>query len=344
MTQEFDKRRKPTRLRERDYLELTQQYPEIDCSKHRLGRLCPKGHDWNGTGMSLRYRSKGGCCRCQYTRTQLSAKEYIELTRQYPEIDYSKYRLGKLCKRGHDWNGTGMSLRKLHNGGCCACRQQGDKTKLQRRKTKVVAVAEVFAALTQDLAEQIDRTKHFLGYPCVRGHRWRDTEFTLRYFGQGQCVICVREDSKRRYDPERSARISKAWRAKNRERVRQNREQWRTRNPDKVKWYRRRDQVRHRTIRKQAKRIPYTAQQLQQRWQEFDNTCAYCGVSENLTVDHFVPLSKGGIDAISNIIPACHSCNSRKSASDAHGWYLNTPFYSLERWNRICEVLRASEH
>ena len=41
--------------------------------------------------------------------------------------------------------------------------------------------------------------------------------------------------------------------------------------------------------------------------------CAYCGRTDlPLTRDHIRPLTRGGSDRISNIFPACDSCNKRK--------------------------------
>ena len=37
--------------------------PPYDTSKYRLGRLCPRGHDYHGIGQSLRKNNKSGSCR-----------------------------------------------------------------------------------------------------------------------------------------------------------------------------------------------------------------------------------------------------------------------------------------
>lgn len=42
------------------------------------------------------------------------------------------------------------------------------------------------------------------------------------------------------------------------------------------------------------------------------NTCQYCGTTHNLTLDHVLPLSKGGSHAWDNVVTACGSCNQKK--------------------------------
>ncbi len=49
--------------------------------------------------------------------------------------------------------------------------------------------------------------------------------------------------------------------------------------------------------------------------------CAYCGAQGELTWDHLIPTSKGGLNTISNHVPACKSCNSSKGDRDAIEWY-----------------------
>jgi 5-methylcytosine-specific restriction endonuclease McrA len=44
----------------------------------------------------------------------------------------------------------------------------------------------------------------------------------------------------------------------------------------------------------------------------YGQCCAYCGLPGKLTMDHVVPLSRGGKHEISNVVPACSRCNSRK--------------------------------
>jgi hypothetical protein len=52
-----------------------------------------------------------------------------------PAFDTTKYVLGKLCPRGHDYHGTGQSLRHLRRHVCLACdaEQARARRKAQRK-------------------------------------------------------------------------------------------------------------------------------------------------------------------------------------------------------------------
>jgi 5-methylcytosine-specific restriction endonuclease McrA len=51
------------------------------------------------------------------------------------------------------------------------------------------------------------------------------------------------------------------------------------------------------------------------------NTCQYCGnvhASGELTLDHVVPRSRGGLSAWENLVACCHPCNRQKGNQLAH--------------------------
>lgn len=62
--------------------------------------------------------------------------------------------------------------------------------------------------------------------------------------------------------------------------------------------------------------VPYSRTAILARW---GHRCAYCGgVATHL--DHVEPLSKGGTDTESNIVPACQHCNLSKGAKTLAEW------------------------
>ncbi len=80
------------------------------------------------------------------------------------------------------------------------------------------------------------------------------------------------------------------------------------------------------------------------QWQKsieyFDNQCVYCGSKQDkLTMDHYMPVSKGGDLSVYNIVPCCTSCNSSKHKHDFIDWYGEQLFYDVEKEKNINEYL-----
>lgn len=52
--------------------------------------------------------------------------------------------------------------------------------------------------------------------------------------------------------------------------------------------------------------------------------CAYCHRADKMTIEHIIPVSRGGRHELSNICLACKSCNSSKGDKMLHEW--------VDRW------------
>lgn len=57
---------------------------------------------------------------------------------------------------------------------------------------------------------------------------------------------------------------------------------------------------------------PLTQEQWESICKKYDYKCLRCGEVKPLTIDHIIPLSKGGLHTASNVQPLCKSCNSKK--------------------------------
>ena len=100
----------------------------------------------------------------------------------------------------------------------------------------------------------------------------------------------------------------KKWNDKNRGKVNEYHKVWKAKNPDKVAT------SRHNTrAQRKGAEGKHTAQEWRELCERYGNKCLCCGEEKPLSVDHVIPLSKGGTNYIDNIQPLCLTCNKRKN-------------------------------
>jgi len=158
---------------------------------------------------------------------------------------------------------------------------------------------------------------------------------------KGLCANCY-EYEWRRANPEKAKAIQDRWRQRHPKEARAKSYRWAKRNPEKKKAQKRRWYQRHREeikarVRHYKRENPHKVAALtarrsaQKRNLPVDLTaedarrilavgrCFYCGQNfprSEFTLDHFLPLSKGGGTTKANIIAACQPCNSSKGTKE----------------------------
>lgn len=73
--------------------------------------------------------------------------------------------------------------------------------------------------------------------------------------------------------------------------------------------------------------------------EEFNHSCAYCGVSDKETImiaDHILPQTHNkSTDCIYNIVPCCSECNKSKGINDIKDWYKSQSFFNEQKYKNI---------
>jgi 5-methylcytosine-specific restriction endonuclease McrA len=130
-----------------------------------------------------------------------------------------------------------------------------------------------------------------------------------------------REAQRRWYEKnkERERAKARAYRIANPEKRREAQRRWNEANPEKLKEFNRRlnptKKARYRARLAGVEHEPWTRAQV---WDRGRGVCHICSQSldpDRWEADHVVPVSKGGRDALDNLLPAHPRCNRSKGAA-----------------------------
>lgn len=114
---------------------------------------------------------------------------------------------------------------------------------------------------------------------------------------------------------EKCLKVSREWKLKNKEQYQKKHREWMKKNALWVKLY---NQSR-RALKYKATIQYFSSEDFDLRMSVFGNKCYYCGGNFE-QIDHAIPLSKGGKHCLSNLRPACKTCNMRKHNKNFKDW------------------------
>lgn len=247
--------------------------------------------------------------------------------------------LGDLCQRGHEWGNTGQSVRlKGQSGKCFECKKLECREWRAKNKEKARELCRQWRAENKEKTRESSR----LGYerrkddPVFkqkardRTSNWlRKNLDRARAYKKGRGAYVARERRKQTF-PAKKGHFNAVRRAK-----------YAIDENYRLRTY---GYNRNRRARMEENHIfKYGTDQLNQHLANFGGSCVYCGKSCKPTLDHFIPVSRGGSECLSNFVPACRSCNSSKNASDPKEWFQKQPFYDAKRWKAILKALGKTE-
>ena len=149
----------------------------------------------------------------------------------------------------------------------------------------------------------------------------------------------IKENKKQYYNEhkEEILEYQKQYREENKEEILEKQKQYRDNNPDKIFNWRNK-----RRLLEKNQGDGITKEQWLEMMTFFNWSCAYSGEyiggdSDKRTIDHIIPISKGGEHEVWNCVPMHHTYNSGKKDKDMLEWYQEQEFYSEERLNKIYE-------
>lgn len=73
-----------------------------------------------------------------------------------------------------------------------------------------------------------------------------------------------------------------------------------------------------------------------------EGICVYCGAPAE-SVDHIIPLARGGWEHPDNLVPACGPCNSSKGAKVLAEWDPERVAYAIEASEKVAQAWRARD-
>lgn len=158
------------------------------------------------------------------------------------------------------------------------------------------------------------QTKSGIACYCSDCHNER----TRSYYRKNTEIVCARTKKYYFDNLEKYSEWQRQWNAKHPEKIKEYNAKYPKMYPEK---YTAKAELRH-ARKMSAPGDGVTEEQWHYVLELYGRQCLKCRETERITMDHVVPLSRGGAHDVSNIQPLCMSCNCRKHTTTADYRYI----------------------
>lgn len=309
---------------------------QLDHSKFKVGPLCKRNHDWQGLGVSLRYRKSGHCFDCERLR---AVERYASMTDE--EREHNRFRQ---LQDYHDKKNDPEWLAKRNrnardNTRRSNAKQRATKGRASRAKGLGGVVVPVGLKLptrtnsgVRRLVVEMAQEGRTADEIRVATQEWQACYETFRRLQANPAptvaeLVMAEQRRHWRECPEDRQEHVRQW-AKERDRFRRM-------TDESYRLYHRQKSKRKKAMMRNSAAVQISGKQIKRRFSQFGDVCAYCGCTDDLQIEHVMPISKGGAHVIENIVPACRECNAAKRDHDVEQWFRAQPFFSEVRWRAI---------
>lgn len=262
-------------------------------------------------------------------------------------FDAAKHHLGQVCKSNHYWLDTDLCLRRLKDNRCVQCLKDKARRHYTSHRDEVIAKVRQYQCDNRDPYRE--RSKHYMRTRRAKLVASGLTGNGLPRKGEiNRMITAIKNAGRCPSVPELVMREQRRYWASNPEAKTEHYRRWaqlswwlQYATDPRLRFYHREKSKRRKAIARGNTAVMIKPQAIITRFNDFENACAYCGSRSSLQLEHIVPISKGGAHDISNIVPACRSCNFSKHASPMESWYRDQPFFCELRLRRIQRVMAA---
>lgn len=203
---------------------------------------------------------------------------------------------------------------------CRNCVAAYGRTHYKEHKEEIAAQARRYREAN---AEQIAaQHKHYR-----ETHKEQVTATNKRWRDNHKEQIAAKDRLYRQANRKRNAAMQQCWIVANRDKVRTRRRRWYWANHEKAKTISRRASAKRRARLAGAVLGLVDEEAIFKR---HSYRCVYCGNTDNLTLDHVVPVAAGGSHSEENLVVACRSCNGSKGAKELMVWLTQRQMSQIE--------------